>query len=161
VAFSQPPIIRFLYLSFDASSNQCNGQNNQRFIFNADYTTLIRVAGTPFCVAAASEYCATLTLISSECSQILFLLAIKDSAAGSAVVLRKCDRTSNEHIWVYETFGNRVALYSQSYLFLFVGTFSPNRILEFASFDSEPKSCAQPPECTEWATTRCSGSKPG
>ena len=44
-----------------------------------------------------------------------FLTAIKDPVAGSTVRLRKCDRTSGEQIWVYETFVKRFLLYSQSY----------------------------------------------
>ena len=42
---------------YDPTSNQCNGQNNQRFNFNPDFTTPIRVAGTDFCLTAGSEYC--------------------------------------------------------------------------------------------------------
>jgi hypothetical protein len=50
----------FLLLFFFDPAISAMARTIQRFIFNPDYTTLIRVAGTDLCVAAGSEYCTML-----------------------------------------------------------------------------------------------------
>jgi len=72
--------------------------------------TFIRVAGTDLCVAAGSEYWGL--VINSEGSQYL---RSKDAVAGSAVILKKCDKTSSEQIWVYEVLIHRFYLHCQFY----------------------------------------------